>query len=70
MQDIRNTVQKISDDEHKWDSKTYKAQYSEENYAPAFDSPRLLIPKISGEGQIKSRNYNEEQSKKNLLCFC
>src|SRR5882757_2144187 len=67
---IPNAVQTVANDEHNRQSETENTEHGEQNHRSDFQSPRSLVPEIGGERQIKCRDCNEKQSKKDLLCFC
>ena len=69
MKHVPDTMQKVSDYEHNWHANTQKTEDSEYDRASGLKLPRFLIPKIGSEGQIKSRDSNEEQSKKICSAF-
>src|SRR6476659_4411710 len=70
MKHIPNTVQEVANDEHNRQPKTESAKQGEHNDRSGFKSPGSLISEIGGERQIKCRDCDEKQSKKDLLCFC
>src|SRR4029453_5833797 len=70
MNNVPNAVQAVANYEHKRQPQTEKAEHGEYNHRYGFNSPRSLISEIRGERQIKPRDCNEKQSKKDLLSSC
>src|SRR5882757_3825552 len=69
MNDVPNAVQTVADDQHNRQPDTENTEHGEHKHRSGFKSPRSLVSEIGGERQIKSRDCNEKQSKKDLLCF-
>src|SRR5262245_13524288 len=70
MKHIPDAVQAVANNQRNWEPETANAEHGEHNHRSDFQSPRFLVPKIGGERQIKSRDRNEKQGKKDLLSFC
>jgi hypothetical protein len=70
MKHIPKAVQAVANDEHNRQPKTENTEHGEQNHRSGFKSSRALISEMGGERQIKCRDCNEKQSKKDLLCFC
>jgi hypothetical protein len=69
MKHIPKAVQAVANDEHNRQPETENTEHGEHNHRSGFKSPRFLVSEIGGERQIKCRDCNEKQSKKDLLCF-
>src|SRR5205814_7578200 len=70
MNNVPHAVQAIADDKQNRQPETENTEYAEHNHRSSFKSPSSLISKIGGECQIKCRNSNKKQGKKELNCFC
>jgi hypothetical protein len=70
MNDVPNPVEGIANNEHNRQPEAENTEYGEYDHCPGFKAPGFLVSEIRGEGQIKSRDRNEKQSKKDLLSFC
>jgi len=70
MNKIPNPVQRIADDKRNRQPEPNDTEYSKHNHRSGFKAPGFLVSEIGGERQIKSRDRNEKQSKKDLLSFC
>src|SRR4029077_14038161 len=70
MNHVPKAVQAVANDEHNRQPETENTEQGEHNDRSGFQSPCSLVSEIGGERQIKCRNCNEKQSKKDLLCFC
>src|SRR6266480_4662616 len=55
---VPNTMQKVPDDEHHWQSNTKEAQHSEYNRTSGFELPCVFLPEVSRKRQIESRDRN------------
>jgi hypothetical protein len=63
-------MQAVANNEYNRQSDTENTEQGEHNDRSGFQSPRSLISEMGSERQIKCRNRNEKQSKKDLLWFC
>src|SRR6266480_594872 len=70
MKHIPNSMQEVTDDEQGWYSETHKPENSKQNHSHRFESPCFFVREIGGEREVKCRNCDEKQRKKDLLCFC
>ena len=64
MNKIPNPVQRIADDKRNRQPEPNDTEYSKHNHRSGFKSPRFLVFEIGGEGQIKSRDRDENRAKK------
>jgi hypothetical protein len=70
MNEIPNAMQGVADYEHNGQPETKNTEHSEYNHCSRFKSPRSLMTEVGGECEVKSRDCDQKQSKKDLLSSC
>src|SRR4029077_1378238 len=70
MKHVPNAMQEVTDDEQEWYSDTHKPENSKQNDSHCLHSQPFFVCEIGGEREVKCRDCDEKQGKKDLFCFC